>query len=80
MTTDIDPAIQQHILEDELSTWRNTRYMYQVRYRVYQGLGDAESTKRIEAELIKCERAIDMIKGYLTEVNHDGHPAASAGD
>ena len=57
---------QQAILVNELEMWRNTRYQLQLRYRVNQGIDSPpEVMKSIEAELVRCEKALDLLKSEL---------------
>jgi len=57
---------QQAIIVNELEMWRNTRYQLQLRYRVNIGIGSPpETLKQLEAELVRCEKAIDLLKAEL---------------
>ena len=58
---------QQAIIVNELEIWRNTRYQLQLRYRVNSDpmVERPGALKEIEAELIRCERAIDILKSEL---------------
>jgi len=61
------PLDRQHmIIVNELEMWRNTRYQLQLRYRVNTGIGSPPDVmKSIEAELVRCEKAIDLLKAEL---------------
>jgi hypothetical protein len=46
--------------------WRNTRYQLQLRHRVNVGIKSPPDVMRqIEAELTRCEQAIDILKAEL---------------
>lgn len=54
------------IAKNERRTWVNTRYQQQLRYKVNKSIGSDEPVlKRIEAELMKCEAAIEALDGEL---------------
>jgi len=57
---------QQAIIVNELEMWRNTRYQLQLRYRVNKGIESTQDVMQaIEAELVRCEKAIDILKAEL---------------
>jgi len=58
---------QQAIIVNELEMWRNTRYQLQLRWKVNADpiIARPEILKEIESELIRCERAIDILKTEL---------------
>ena len=58
---------QQAIIINELDMWHNTRYQLTLRFRVNSDplVERPGVLKEIEAELIRCERAIDILKAEL---------------
>jgi len=60
---DIPHTIKLAIMHNELSTWMNTRYTLRLRHRVNKSINpeDTNTLEVITTELVKCEKAIDMI-------------------
>ena len=57
---------QAVIIINELEMWRDSRYLLQLRHRVNTGLGASPGVmKPIEDELVRCEKAIDILKVEL---------------
>lgn len=66
---EIPVEIRKQLLEEELARWRNTRYLFEVRYKVAQRIGDGpEVLAGYRAELERCERAIDALGEELAGV------------
>jgi hypothetical protein len=60
---DIPNSIKIVIIRNELSAWLNTRYTLRLRHRVNKSINpdDTNTLDRITEELVKCEKAIDML-------------------
>lgn len=67
--TEIPIETKQQIVQREIDQWAESQYLLGVRYRVNKRIGsDAEALKRIEAELERCEKAIDALNEELREL------------
>ena len=69
MNDDISNEITLDILKHEREMWMNSRQLLTIRYRVNKRLGNTEAIKAIEAELEKCEMALDELDKIGREVN-----------
>ncbi len=66
---EIPAEVKKQLLAEELARWRNTRYLFEVRYKVGQRIGDGpELLAGYRAELERCERAIDALADELARV------------
>lgn len=66
---EINDAIKLQIIEQEIATYRNTQYLFEIRYRVNKKLGNnAEQLKPIEDELAKIESILDELEKVKAEL------------
>ena len=66
---EINDTIKLQIIEQEIATYRNTQYLFEIRYRVNKKLGNtAEQLKLIEDELAKIESALDELEKVKDEL------------
>jgi hypothetical protein len=69
MTTEISPEVKRALIENEITLWRNTAYQAQLRHRVNKKLGaDEQALKALEDELLKAEKAVDILTEMLAEI------------
>ena len=66
---DINTAVKAQLLNQEISTYENTRYILGIRYRVNKKIGNtAEQLKPLEDELVKIEQALEELKAIRAEL------------
>ena len=65
----IDVAVKVQLLNQEIATYENTRYILGIRYRVNKKIGNtAEQLKPLEDELVKIEQALEELKAIRAEL------------
>ena len=65
----IDVAVKVQLLNQEIATYENTRYILGIRYRVNKKIGNtAEQLKALEDELVKIEQALEELKAIRAEL------------
>jgi len=65
----IDTAVKVQLLNQEIATYENTRYILGIRYRVNKKIGNtAEQLKPLEDELVKIEQALEELKAIRAEL------------
>jgi len=65
----IDIAVKVQLLNQEIATYENTRYILGIRYRVNKKIGNtAEQLKPLEDELVKIEQALEELKAIRAEL------------
>ncbi len=70
-TVDVPPDVQRVLLEQEMQTWKNTRYQAELRLRVARRIGDgAEVEVGLVKQMERCEQALDVLVGLLAEIDH----------
>ena len=66
---DINTAVKAQLLNQEIATYENTRYILGIRYRVNKKIGNtAEQLKPLEDELVKIEQALEELKAIRAEL------------
>ncbi len=69
--TDLTNEHQLVIIEQEIFSWKTTRYQLQIRYRVQKSIGgNPEVFKEIERGLEQCEKALDELEKIKTEIKN----------
>jgi len=67
---DVSKEVKVQLIEQELATYENTRYLLSLRHRVNVKIkSPAETLKAIEDELVKIEMALDELKEIQQELN-----------
>jgi hypothetical protein len=62
-TADVPIEIRRQLLQQEISMWKNTRYLAEVRLRVQRRIGGTpEAEAQHMQELERCEKAIDALE------------------
>lgn len=60
--SEVSKEVQEFVLGEEITAWKNTRYQLQIRYRVNKAIGNEQACRAIEDELAKCELALDELE------------------
>lgn len=68
-TSDIPKEVRVVVLENELTPYRNTRWLLQQRYAVFESLNrPAEQLKAIEDELVSVQGIIAKYEELLEQI------------
>ncbi len=59
---------QAQLIEQEITIWNNTLYMYQLRHRVNKKLGNIEACQQLESDMVKVEQALDELEAIKKEL------------
>lgn len=65
---DITNEAKRAIIAQEIAMYKNSIYLFTVRYRVNKKLGNEEQMKLCQSELEKCEQALDILRTNLDEI------------
>jgi len=67
---EISKGNQKAIINREIEMWSNSKYQLIVQHKVLKSIDDDRTRiEAIEKELIKCEKALDVLNGMLNELS-----------
>lgn len=62
---------KRKIINNQILAWEADRYGLEMSHKVHSRLGNKEGLMKIEADLIKCEMAIDLLTKELEAIPPD---------
>lgn len=76
---EVPKQIRIQLLVEETQRWKNTRFLWEARYRAYKRVRNAEALKEVDQQLILVEGGIAELETMLKEIEAEALPAPQSG-
>lgn len=76
---EVPKQIRIQLLVEEIQRWKNTRFLWEARYRTYKRMRNAEALKEADQQLIFVEGGIPELEAMLKEIEGEAQAAPQSG-